>query len=180
MPLCFASTLESHAVLITGTPLVVINGSTDVILTFEGSDAGYTDILWTTSPSLVGPIFNNHMTAVGQTWNLGQFAAGTEIIFAVNVLNTGNWWYSGPGTRNADGVEHFGVFTELSTATDLFVGVEDLYGGGDRDYNDVQFTFSNLAAETPDMAYTLPLLALGLACIVLLHRHLPTLETSKS
>ncbi len=45
----------------------------------------------------------------------------------------------GPGERNPDGIPHAAV--EFIAEGEAIVGFEDLYGGGDRDYDDVVFIF---------------------------------------
>jgi hypothetical protein len=66
-----------------------------------------------------------------------MFKAGDELIFAIYVTNTGYWYYSGDADRNPDGVVHAAV-TDLGDG-DYHIGFEDLYGGGDEDYDDINF-----------------------------------------
>lgn len=108
----------------------------DVIVTFGGSDAGYTSTLYLGETA----IFSNQ-AAAGSTVNLGNFAAGTELNFRLEVQNTGNVFFTGAGANNIDGIAHATVENIGTNLTQ--VGFEDLLGGGDKDYNDLVFQFSN-------------------------------------
>ena len=110
----------------------------DVGLQFVASDALYHSTIGLSG----GPsaIFDDHSSHTGDTYYLGSFAAGTVLDFTLDVLNTGNTFFSDDALSNADGVTH----AQLSSAGDrVTVGFEDLYGGGDRDYNDAVFSISN-------------------------------------
>jgi hypothetical protein len=106
--------------------------------------AAYTSqlILFSTS----SPLVIAASSQVGQTFNLGNLAAlhgiapGSELIFGILVLNTGNTFKMGPGGRNPDGVEHVLVdYAEGYGGDVALLGFEDLFGGGDHDYNDANF-----------------------------------------
>jgi hypothetical protein len=170
---------------IIGAQLVATGG--DVIAQFMGHTAGFTNELYlfdvanlgtplavtaTVGGRGPGVIFNNQTTPVGTTLNLGAFAPGTELVFAIYVQNTGNTFYMGPAARNVDLVFHgavdnglppqfpsYGVIPPGFTA----VGFEDILGGGDLDYDDLGFAFSNVRATVAPEPVTLSLLALGLA-----------------
>ena len=64
-----------------------------------------------------------------------SYPADTELMFGILVNNTGDHFYQGPGSRNADGVEHIAITYEGGCS--WLIGFEDLWGGGDRDFNDV-------------------------------------------
>ena len=112
----------------------------DVSITFKGSDVGYTSTLFFEGRDL----FSNR-DAAGMTVNLGNFAAGTELNFQLLVHNTGNTFSTGMGAMNPDGTPHT-LVTDLGHGTTR-VGWEDLLGGGDLDYNDLVFDFSNVSTE---------------------------------
>ncbi len=106
--------------------------------------AAYTSqlILFSTS----SPLVIAASSQVGQTFNLGNLAAlygiapGSELIFGILVLNTGNTFKMGPGGRNPDGVEHVLVdYAEGYGGDVALLGFEDLFGGRDHDYNDANF-----------------------------------------
>lgn len=128
--------------------VVVASGGT-VTAYFQGHTAGYTSELYL---DVAGEddlfIFNNHANAVGDSLELGSFAAGTELKFYIKVLNTGDVFFTGPGSRNADGMAHAMVVPEWVPGQ-TFVGFEDLFGGGDQDYDDLRFSFSNTTSAPP-------------------------------
>ncbi len=146
----------SHAAI--GDALVASGGN--VFITFEGGDAGYDSLISVNG----GPeIFPNHSTSVGSTVDLGFFAAGTVLDISLHVLNTGDFWHTGAGAGNADGIEHANVVYNFNgDAGRTYVGFEDLFGGGDRDYNDHQFSFTNVSNPVPEPeTYALMLAGLG-------------------
>ena len=67
-------------------------------------------------------------------------------------------FYMGPAGRNPDNVIH-ALRTTLGPAH-FFVGFEDIFGGGDTDYNDVRFEIDGGVVPEPS---TLLLLGTGLA-----------------
>src|SRR5688572_15948054 len=123
-----------------------------VIATFEANGAGFSNDLYLDTPANgLGIIFNNWGTAPGTTMDLGEFAAGTELIFRVHVNNTGHDFFTGPAARNADGVAHVMVDDNVAGFPGkTFVGFEDLWGGGDQDYNDLVFSFTNVTSDIPE------------------------------
>jgi hypothetical protein len=158
-----ALALPAHAGI--GDPLyAATNGH--IIVTFAGSAAGYDSVL---SVNGSPEFFPNHATAVGATYDLGSFTAGQAIDIVLHVVTTGDFFHSGPASGNPDGVAHANVIYDYSGTPGLtYVGFEDLFGGGDRDYDDLNFTFTNLA-PTPVGAVPEPetyaLLLAGLAAL---------------
>lgn len=142
----------------------------DVQVTVLPYSAAYTSqlILFSTPSPLV--IANS--SQVVQVVNLGNLATlygitpGSELIFGILVLNTGHTFKMGPGGRNPDGVEHVMVdYAEGSSEDYALLGFEDLFGGGDQDYNDANFELEGgigLVQQTPEPS-SLVLLVLGLA-----------------
>ena len=101
-------------------------------------------------------IFVNHGSVAGQTVDLGDFPAGTELVFHVvcdtscTPFGPGPYldWYTGPASRNADGFCHAWVdaaYTGPYGGT--AVGFEDLFGLGDAGYEDLIYTFSNVTSS---------------------------------
>ena len=147
----------AHAAL--GDTLYASGG--DIIIRFEGSDAGYSSLI-----SVNGPpeIFPNHSTAVGTEFNLGSFAAGTVLDIMLHVLTTGTVFHTGPGALNVDGLAHADV---TYSGGRTFVSFEDIVGGGDRDYNDHMFSFigvTNTVTPVPEPT-SLALMLAGLGVL---------------
>lgn len=139
--------LQSQATVVYGGYITVANTGS-VTATYLGQTASYSNDLYLYLPSNGnGIIFNNQTTPVGTTADLGTFNAGTELEFMIYVNNTGDSFFSGPAERNPDSLVHVKTDDAIA-APDIWVGFEDLLGGGDRDYDDVQFKFSNVAAVT--------------------------------
>lgn len=129
-------------------------GGGAISIRFEGSDAGYNSNLelWIGGLNVSGSIFPNHATPIGTTFNVpGTFTAGQLLDIQLHVVNTGNVWHTGSGAGNADSIAHANVIYNYGgEAGRTFVGFEDLYGGGDLDYNDHMFSFTNTVSAVPE------------------------------
>ncbi|MDJ1184719.1 PKD domain-containing protein [Roseofilum casamattae] len=123
-----------------GTPLY--SSGDDLIIQVLGSDSGFTSALWLMSPSQHSIASNQHTGAVV---NLGPIPAGQELKFGLQVYNTGYWYYTGAPSNNPDGISHARV-SYLSPGV-VRVGFEDLFGGGDFDFDDHTFKFSNINTQ---------------------------------
>lgn len=147
-----------------------VDSSGTVEATFLGHSAAYSnDLYFSTDNVNWSFIFNNHATPWGQTVSLGNFDAGTELYFKIYVNDTATTFYSGAASNNPDGLVH--VFAE-TTGVDTYVGFEDLYGGGDQDYDDVRYSFRNVAAVPEPETYALMLGGLGFAVLAARRRQL--------
>ncbi len=157
----FAFPGTSHAVI--GASLFSIGGDVQVeILPFS---AAFTNELHLFSP---GPDrFIGLNTEVGKVVDLGNFPSGEELIFGIFVQNTGNTFVMGPGSRNPDGVAHADV-TVLNPRV-ATVAFEDLYGGGDVDYNDLGFRVTQCHSVIPEPASAV-LMTVGLLGTVIRRR----------
>ena len=145
----------------------------NVTVTVLPYDAAYTSNLYLYSS--VGPILIANSSQVGTVVDLGNLAtlygihAGDELIFGILVLNTGDSFLMGPGSRNLDGTAHASVdYAEGSSEDYATLGFEDIFGGGDFDYNDASFLLEGGIglARVPEPA-SLTLLLLGLAAVAL-------------
>lgn len=157
--LAAASVSASADVTILGGKLFVAETG-DVTATFLGSDAGYTDILIFDPLGKNQTLFNGHVSALNTTIDLGTFAKGTELQFKLHVNDTGDNFFTGLASSNADGVLHASAV--LNTNKQAILGFEDLRGGGDRDYNDLQFRVTNVSAVPEPTTWGMLLGGLGL------------------
>jgi hypothetical protein len=170
-------TSTTSAVPIDGKAIIATGGH--VVATYMGTTAGYTDDLYLYSPTNnIGLIFSNHTSPVGSQVDLGDFLAGTELIFQLYVVNTGLTFYSGDPSRNPDGLAHARVDDEYGSGLAL-VQFEDLFGTpeGVNGFNDLGFTFTNVKSETtnvPDAGSTAGLLGLGFLGVAAIRRKLAT------
>ena len=109
----------------------------------------------------------------GDFVDLGSFDAGTSInpFIVANGANGGTNIFTAFDNENVDGLQHF-VSLAVEGSPFLLIGVEDLLGGGDLDYNDVVFVLdvgeenvSYLVSQTvplPPAALALAIPALAL------------------
>jgi hypothetical protein len=111
----------------------------EVTVEILSSSAGYTSDLSLVSPA---EIYIGSNRDTGLVTNLGVYAAGTEMLFQLFVRDTEQAYFTGPAARNPDGIIHANVVWEgPNTAV---VGFEDIFGGGDMDYNDCTFRFTGV------------------------------------
>jgi hypothetical protein len=165
------STLRAEPIPLSG-PFTLISDGGLSTMQFVGSDAGYDSVLFLSAPEEQGPFFPNHSTPVGTSSSLGAFAGGTELVFRLHVLTTGDDFFTGPASRNPDGAVHAQASLWAGTpsipTTGVLVAFEDLFGAGDGDFNDFQFVVGNVRlADTSPVPEptTLLLFATGAAAI---------------
>jgi hypothetical protein len=132
---------------------------------FYNSDAGYTSVIGMSvnGAAVGGRGLNNHGSVQGQSFDLGTVNAGDVVTFMLYVYDIDYAWSSNM-SQNADGLNHvfatnFGGDSLIPAGT--YLGFEDLYGGGDNDYNDHQFVVTNVAATAVPEPATLSLLGAG-------------------
>lgn len=121
-------------------------------------------------------LFDGKSSNLGKSLSLeGFYPKGTELIFGTRVKNTGLSYETGPGSRNPDGIRHanvnFVAYDKRSGVGIARVGFEDVFGGGDKDYNDFKFQVSGgikpTAAPEPSSALgTLAFGALGVGYVL--------------
>ncbi|HTF98918.1 MAG TPA: PEP-CTERM sorting domain-containing protein [Cellvibrio sp.] len=147
--------------------LAVVASGGEVVAKYEGNSAAYSNDLLL---NLVF-IFNNHATTVGDSMSLGNFAAGTELVFQLRVNNTGDNWYTGNASRNADGLFHARVQENWQPGVTL-VSFEDLWGNpeGVNGFNDLSFSFTNTQTSSVPEPSAMLLMLLGLAGLVATRR----------
>jgi len=158
----------------TGQELIASGG--DVTLTFLGpTTAIFDDVIFLQSPANgFGLFFDNHGTANGTTLDLGNYVAGTELEFGIYSYNTGNSWYSGPGSRNADGDVHAYMVNDYEGIPNTtYVGFEDLAADAPSDWNYVDDIFAVSGANAtnaPDITSTAFLLGFAGLSIAIFRR----------
>lgn len=161
----FQSSLGSHLVTMTGTSeepieeepedpcldpdlsfeqhpqakLFVADSTSPITVTYVGTDAGYTNELWLLYP-FEQHLATGHQTPENTVVDLGTFVAGQELFFQLYVRDTGHYYYSGPPDRNPDNKTHAAI-SYLGDCQWL-VGFEDMYNGGDQDFDDILMILS--------------------------------------
>lgn len=141
----------------------------DILGYFAGSTAGYTQVVGMSKNggSVLSWGLNNHASALGASFNFGSVSSGDTLRFFIYVYDTG-YTYSSDKSLNSDGVNH--IYSTSAAANQVYsgspVGVyvafEDLHGGGDFNYHDNTFVFTNVSNgvdNVPDGASTV--VALG-------------------
>lgn len=104
----------------------------------------------------------------GDFVDIGAFKGGTMLDFFLvsNGAGGGKDIWTAPASRNRDGIDHVVAFA-LPGSPYLILAFEDMFGGGDRDYNDVIFAVDIGAINvqrllsTPEPAAWASVLALG-------------------
>lgn len=151
---------------------IFVQNTGHVFATFSGSDAMFDNLLLLASPpNGLGTIFEGHATPIGNTVDLGVFAAGTELVFELN-NQVGGVFVTGPASRNGDDVAHAVVDDQFGQGQTL-VGFEDMFGGGDRDYNDLEFTLTDVTTighSVPDGGSTAMLLGSAIFLLAFFRR----------
>ena len=150
--------------ILGGKLLVATDGN--VYASYLGGDSSYSSMLYLESSA--GSVFTSSSPVFGSFVDLGPYSAGTEMIFRLDVMDTGMSYFSGAAARNPDGIAHAVAIT--NQIGDLYftdVGFEDTLGGGDQDYDDFMFRLYNVidppgAANVPVPSALLLLIA-GLA-----------------
>lgn len=149
----------------TGEGLAVLAGGGVVVATYQGNSAAYSnDLYLVTDDGVAGNdifIFNNHLSAIGSTVNLGSFVSGTELQFRLHVNDTNTDYFTGAASRNPDNHFHARVEQNWAPNTTL-VSFEDLFNGP-FDFNDLSFSFTNTATDVPEVPEPASLSLFGLA-----------------
>jgi len=127
-----ASLFPVSAAMYPEAKMIILSEDSIVNVTFEGSSAAFNNLFGLWSPEYK-ELFWGHSASPGTKINLGYFPSYTELIFFIK--SPQGTFLSGPRERNPDGVVHAAI-TEIGFQT-WRIGFEDLWGGGDRDYNDI-------------------------------------------
>lgn len=135
---------------------------------FVGATAAYENqlsITFDSNPLGITPFINNHTASFAEYTSYGSRLAGDGVHFHDFVTTTIDLWSDDAG-RNYDGFDHmfYSPFMLPNGIPALFVGFEDLYGGGDRDYDDVMAIFVNVSPIPEPETYLM--FMLGLAALI--------------
>lgn len=130
------------------------------------------NVIWENASSQNSILANGGPLALGQGYRLGEVAAGETVNFFLR--NPYDYVFDGlsaEDTLNGDGLQHV---TTYQYRDYLVLAYEDIYGGGDQDYNDVVIAVKGLAdtetTDVPEPASALALLGIGLMGMVVSRR----------
>jgi hypothetical protein len=120
---------------------------------------------------------NNGLPLIpGDFVDLGVYDAGTLVDFFLiaNGASGGSNFFTSDALTNPDLIQHVVAFA-IADSPFLLVGFEDLYGGGDQDYNDIVFAVdigaTNVAyLANPEPAFWMMMAALCLVGVCLNRR----------
>ena len=133
----------------------------DVIAYYAGSTASFENqlgMLINGVQSSSGFGLDNKTTALGTAFNLGHVTKGDTLVFDLKVISLGglivysdptmNSAYDngGPGLNHVYSTPYSGGSLGNNIPNGTFVGFEDLRGGGDKNYNDEDFVFTNVGS----------------------------------
>lgn len=117
------------------------------------SDSGYANrIVWSSDGFQTTHEIGIDNENVGTVQTIAV-ARGTPVEFGI-VSGDGNLYRAGPSSLNADGEIHA---TLSGDADSLTIGFEDLYGGGDRDFNDAIIRVTGLSTSPLDASAQEPM-----------------------
>ena len=143
---------------IAPTPSFSAQNTGDLVAYFYGSSASYEETLGLEVNGVLrtAGVLNNKSSSQGDSFNFGSVNAGDVLTYFINVLTTGDTFYSDP-TRNSDRQNHTyataytGGVSTIPAGT--FVGFEDLpasqWSGGQPNYDDETFVFTNTLSSVP-------------------------------
>ncbi len=166
---------------IAPTQTFVAASTGDVLAYFYGTEAGYEETLglFINNQQVGSWSLDDHSSKYGQSVDFGRVAAGTPLVFAINVTNTKTIIYSDP-TLNSDGDNH-AYATPFSGQTKngatipagTYIGFEDeLAPKSNFNYTDEQFVLANTSANngtqpvslSPEPSAVIPV-AFAMVCI---------------
>ena len=141
---------------IAPTQSFVATTSSDVTAYFYGSNAGYDEQLglFVNGQQLGGWSLDDHKSTFGESVDFGHVAAGSTLVFAIDVLSTKTIIYSDPA-MNGDKDNHtyataFGGLTKngVTIPSGTYIGFEDLLAPhSDFNYTDEQFILGDTTAS---------------------------------
>jgi len=162
----FSSTVSAN---VSANPLnltpsannMYVSSTGEVLLTFISKTASYSnDLFLSGNPNV---ILNNQTAAPGATFSLGNFNVGSVLSFEMFVNTTGKRFFTGAANRNPDNILH-AAFSQ-QPGRPLVVGFEDIYYGGDFDYDDLVFSLTNVTLVPEPDAYAMLIIGFGLLMV---------------
>lgn len=121
---------------------ILISDESEVAVEVLSGDAQFISDLYLLSEP---PILIANNREIGRTVNLGLFPKGSVLLFGIIVRQTEQRFVMGDGAQNPDGLVH-AVANQLPDGS-IIVSFEDSLGGGDGDYDDVQFRFFGVSVN---------------------------------
>ena len=172
---------SASATPVFGGSFFVVDQNKPVEFTFVTSEAGHNLILSVATLDSNGSIsgwqevFKKTGSSVG-TFDylidprfLSYTGTGPELTFKLDDQTSGYTYYSGLASNNPDNFAHAVSYYDYYQGQTL-VGFEDLYGGGDKDFDDIVFLVSNVSSvPTPvpePETYAMLLAGLGIIGMV--------------
>lgn len=112
-------------------------------------------------------VFSNQQASIGDFKSMGEFQAGDYFIPVLQVITTGDFFWSNPES-NSDGLNHvFASSFQLPDGTSaVLIGFEDIRGGGDLDFNDHMAIFTNIEIAPVPEPETYLMLLIGLLLVI--------------
>lgn len=112
---------------------------------FTGLRGSFTNFAGARINGVDGPVgLNNQTSAYGDRFVFGQVNAGDALAFFIDVVDTGDRFYSNPAL-NSDGVNHTwnnGYLGDALVPGGFNLAFEDLLSGGDFNYTDHSFVIA--------------------------------------
>jgi hypothetical protein len=133
-----------------GGQLFYAGGDVTVDVVYHDTTFGEFLQLWAAGSALQiadGSLTGSRVTLTQQQLAELGFKPGDELMFGIHVVKTNRDYLLGPGSRNSDGIDH--AYVRWGGAS-TYAGFEDIFGGGDRDYNDTVFRFSGVRSNAKD------------------------------
>ena len=164
---------NSQAVPIIGDSLYYTGGNITIeVLTPSASYTSTLSLFMLGPTSTVASFGTNHDVGLTTVFDpsASSYSVGEELIFGIYVHNTGYTYYMGDASRNPDNLMHAAVDDQGGNR--YIVGFEDIFNGGDFDYNDHRFAFSGGVSNVsvvPESS-TIALFALGIVGLGLSRR----------